>query len=109
MVSYSPEYLAMIIIGGLFSFIGFIGIIISIISLFFTSLSIYSKTFIIVSVILFLTGLSLLIGGVVAGIKKAKEKNDEDNINASNQYDANVAAARAAIEAARARAGSGST
>ena len=81
-IKYAPEYLAMIVIGALFLTFGFTGICISIISLFFTPLSIYSKTFFIVSVIVFVVGLSLLIPGVVVG----KEKAEEEDIKAVKNF-----------------------
>ena len=85
-VKYAPEYLAMIVIGALFLTFGFTGICISIISIFITRLSIYSKTFLIVSVIVFVIGLALLIPGVVVGKEKSKVKEDKDNIGAINNF-----------------------
>lgn len=85
-VKYAPEYLAMIVIGALFLTFGFTGICISIISIFITRLSIYSKTFLIVSVIVFVIGLALLIPGVVVGKEKSKEKEDKNDLAAINNF-----------------------
>lgn len=68
-MAFSDEYLAMLIIGGVFATFGFTGICISLISLYFTHLSIYSKTFFIVSIIMFLIGLVLVVVSTVTGDK----------------------------------------
>ena len=70
MFGISPAYLAMLIIGGSLGGLGFLGLIISFVSVFITHLSIYSKTFFIVSLILTIFGSILAVVGWFLGAEQ---------------------------------------
>lgn len=66
-MSIPTEYVVITAIGATLFSLGGLGLILSLVSVFVTQLSFYTKTFLIVSSIMFIIGLVLLIVGMVIG------------------------------------------